>query len=195
MHGPKGSKHWRTHGPRGQIPMFPVEPPIAKDIIPVGTKRCPSCLIIQPTTNYRLYGRGYRRICRECLAKRGQWRENKPVLGNTQVKTYYRLVQSQHNCCAICHCPETLQDDAGAVLALAFYANVDKEIRVLLCRACSLGLSAFRNSTRLLQLAIHVLTQIPPHESQQEILIHSDTDPIPTEDNDSTKIEPTPQKY
>lgn len=187
---PRGSKHWRTTGPRGQLefllPLLPVvvEPPTTLPPAALGEKRCPSCQISQPTTNYRAYGRGYRKICLECLAKRGQWRANKPIVGNTQVKSYYRLMHSQRNCCAICHCPETLQDDTGAILALAFYANIDKEIRVLLCRACSLGLSAFRNSARILQSAVTVLTQLPPHEPQQEVLIHSDTHPQ----------KPTPEK-
>lgn len=85
-----------------------------------------------------------------------------PVVARREA--HLSLQKQQNGKCAICRQPETMQGEGGEPLPLSLYANGHNQwvIKALLCKACSTGLSMFRESPVFLARAIELITQKPP---------------------------------
>jgi hypothetical protein len=71
------------------------------------------------------------------------------------------MVAAQHDVCAICHEPETVEK-YGRVQPLSVdHDHVTGQVRRLLCNSCNRGIGYFRDNPVLLRAAAEYLEDVP----------------------------------
>lgn len=137
---------------------------------PPETKRCHSCKLVKPASEFwmdRAVKDGLARRCSECTtadAKRWYLAVGKHDPDRLAKATAYRygitlealkaMLASQDNRCAIC-----LQEFTKPSSCCVDHEHESQKIRGLLCRTCNVGLGAFKDECLLLERAIGYLRE------------------------------------
>lgn len=145
-------------------------------------KLCRMCGETKPLDQFKKDGRsrdGYQKMCQLCSGSKestssalAHHRDGRTDLMLAQPattrsitsQTYARMFRSQHGVCAVCHQPETTQNEYGEKLQLTFYGadHNGHVVRGLVCKFCNMGLSMFKDSPVILARAIEFLTRRAP---------------------------------
>ncbi|MBS1722542.1 MAG: endonuclease VII domain-containing protein [Armatimonadetes bacterium] len=79
-----------------------------------------------------------------------------------ELTDYESLLMAQRYVCAICGNPETLQRNGETQRLSVDHCHLSGLVRGLLCSACNIGLSRFKDDPELLAKAIRYLEEAKP---------------------------------
>lgn len=127
-------------------------------------KKCPSCSIIKPKTDFakcKTKKDGLQSNCKTC--KSAYYKENKDKTRDTHYKyrfgisieEYEQLLASQNGCCALCGKLETENKRRLAV----DHCHATGKVRKLLCDRCNVLLGHAKDDIEILTKAISYLKE------------------------------------
>ncbi len=143
------------------------EEDILEQIARKATRMCNRCSIVRPVTQYFIVRDKnpnqwrFNSPCKVCYKdksrdeKRKAYQRDRALINKYGIdsRTYYALLSSQDQKCAICRTPFDPQRKHFAV----DHCHASGKIRGILCEPCNLGLGYFRDNTDRLGAAIRYL--------------------------------------
>lgn len=126
-------------------------------------KRCISCEVEKPLTDYYTKGKYYHAKCKPCLLSYQKSRYNPKKTAASSMKRRYGVALEQYSLmldqqsggCAICGDKETIE---GRALYID-HDHTTGRVRGLLCHKCNTGLGSFRDTLDLLKRACSYLEE------------------------------------
>jgi Recombination endonuclease VII len=99
--------------------------------------------------------------CKNCFRESSRNSELKLKFGITE-KIYEKILKKQKNKCAICRKPENIiHHHSKKIVKMAVdHCHKTKKVRGLLCGRCNFGIGYFKDSIKLLKMAINYLEKM-----------------------------------